>query len=58
METIRNQRGPQGNAIDMSPVNVIPPICFQRNRMGNGNDDISSEEHLKIRKPGEVLFYY
>jgi hypothetical protein len=26
--------------------------------VGIGNGDISSEEHLKIRKPGEVLISY
>ncbi len=28
------------------------------NRDGNGNDDISSEKHFEIQKPGEVLLYY
>ncbi len=29
------------------------------NREGNGNDDISSEEHFEnSKKPGDVLFYY
>jgi hypothetical protein len=30
--------------------NLSPPIGFHLNRVGNGIDDILSEEHLKIRK--------
>jgi|688.fasta_scaffold431284_1 hypothetical protein len=32
----------------ISPINVGSPIpvCFQLNRVGNGNGDISSEEHF------------
>ncbi len=38
----RNQQGPQRNFVDISPINIISPISFYHNRMGNGNDDISS----------------
>jgi hypothetical protein len=31
------------------------PKCFHQNREGNGNDNISSEEHFLIKKPFEVL---
>jgi hypothetical protein len=41
----------------MSPIIVSSPICFHLNRIGNINDDISSEEQFeKFKKPGEVLF--
>jgi hypothetical protein len=33
-------------------------MCFHLNPVGNGHDDISSEEHLKIRKPEKVIIYY
>ncbi len=47
--TNRKQRG----------VNVSSPICFHLNHVGNGNADISSEEHFwKIQKPEEVFIYY
>ncbi len=31
----------------LSPVYLISPICFHLNRVGNGNDDILSEEHFE-----------
>ena len=46
----RKGRGPQRNLVDVSPTNVISPICFHLNRMGNGNDDISSEKHFENSK--------
>ncbi len=30
---------------------VLPSICFHLNRVGNGNEDISSEEPFEIPKP-------
>jgi hypothetical protein len=42
-KTNRKQRGPQRNSVDISPINVGSQICFHLNRVGNGNDDISSE---------------
>ncbi len=44
-------------SVDISPINVISPICFHQTSVENGNDDNSSEEHLKIRKPWEILIY-
>jgi hypothetical protein len=38
------------NLVDVSPMNVISPICFHLNRVGNGNDDITSEEHFENSK--------
>jgi len=44
---------------DISQINVIPPIFFQLNLKGNGNDDTSSEAHFKkFVRPGDVLIYY
>jgi hypothetical protein len=45
--TNRKRRGPQRNLGDVAPVYVTSPICFHLNRVGNGNDDISSEEHFQ-----------
>jgi hypothetical protein len=53
--TNRKQRGQQRYS-----VNVSSPLCFHLNRVGNGNDDITSENHfenLKTRR-GTVLIYY
>jgi hypothetical protein len=36
----------QRNSVDIYLINVISPICFHLNRVGNGNDDISSEENF------------
>ncbi len=43
----------------VSPIYVIPPICFHLNRVKNGNDDILSEEHFKnsITRLGSCLYY-
>jgi hypothetical protein len=30
-----------------SPVSLFSPICFQRDRIENGNKDSTSEAHLK-----------
>jgi hypothetical protein len=35
------------NLIDISPIYVISPVCFHLNHLGNGNDDILSEEHFE-----------
>jgi hypothetical protein len=40
----------------MSPINVIPTICFHLNRVGNGNDDILPEKHFKNSKTRKFLF--
>jgi hypothetical protein len=45
--TSRKRRGPLRNLVDVSPTNVISTICFHLNHVGNGNDDISSEEPFK-----------
>jgi hypothetical protein len=40
-------------------INIISASKFHLNRVGNGNDNISSEEHFtKICKPREVRIYY
>ncbi len=31
-----------------TPINNISIMCFHLNRVGNGNDDISSEEHVSL----------
>jgi hypothetical protein len=31
---------------------------FHLNRLGNGNDNISSEEHFENSKPGNLLFEF
>ncbi len=41
---------PQRNSVDFSPIYVISPICFNIYRVGNSNDDISSEEHFENLK--------
>ncbi len=46
--TNRKRRETQINLVDASPIIVIYPICFYLNRMGNADDDISSEEHFEI----------
>ncbi len=43
-------------SLQQTLINVISPSGFNLNRIGNGNDDISSEEHFKIWKPREVPF--
>ncbi len=57
--TNMKQRGPQRNSVDKSPIiSVNSPIRFHLNRVGNGNDDISSEKHFensKTRKGGYLL---
>jgi hypothetical protein len=56
-EPNRARQGPQRNLVDISPINVISPICFHLNGMGNINDDISSQEHFENSKLVEVLIY-
>jgi hypothetical protein len=46
------------NSVEISPINDRSPICFHLNRLGNGNDDISSEEHFENSTKTEVLLYY
>jgi hypothetical protein len=46
----KKRRETQRNLVDVSPSNVISPICFHLNREGHGNDDISSAEHFKNSK--------
>jgi hypothetical protein len=57
--TNRKQRGSQRNSVDISPINVRSLICFYLN-CGNGNADISSEEHFENSKTrrGPALLYY
>ena len=57
VETVNNA-GNNEDRTEMQQIylqNVIPPICFHLNRAGKGNDDISTENHLK---PGKVLIFY
>jgi hypothetical protein len=42
-EIMRAQR----TFLDITPKTVISPICFHLYRLGNGNDNISSEEHIE-----------
>ncbi len=58
--TNRKLRGPQRNAVDVSPIIVIFPICFPLNRLELGNDDISSEEHFEhsTTSRGTVLIWW
>jgi len=42
LEAIRTAK----KLVDVSPIYVISPICFHPNCVGNGNDDISPEEHF------------
>ncbi len=44
------QQGPHRNLVDVSRINVISPVCFHQNRMGNCNNKISSEEHFENSK--------
>ncbi len=41
--TNMKQQGPHRNLVDVSRINVISPICFHQNRMGNCNNEISSD---------------
>jgi len=52
--TNRKRRGPQRSLADVSPSNVISPICFHLNREGNGNDD----NFFKIRKIWNFLKFF
>jgi hypothetical protein len=38
--------------------NIISPSMFDLDRVGNGNDDMSSEEHLKNLKTKRGSFFY
>ncbi len=51
--TNRKRREQQRSLVGVSPINVISPICFHLNHVGNGNDDISSEEHFENSKTGD-----
>ncbi len=46
----RKQQGPQRNSEDVSPINDLSPICFHLNCVGNGNDDIPSDDHFENLK--------
>jgi hypothetical protein len=46
------------NLVNNVPINVISPTLFQLYHLGNGNDDISSEEHLKIQKISRGYYLY
>ncbi len=48
--TNRKRREPQRNLVDVSPINLISSICFHLNRVGNGNDDISSDDYFDNSK--------
>jgi len=41
--------------LNKSPINIISPICFQRNCGENGKYKISLKTILKVKKPVEVL---
>ncbi len=50
--SLLNSRQPLGKNIQVeswqqTTTNIISPSMFLLDRVGNGNDDISSEEHLK-----------
>jgi hypothetical protein len=47
-EPIGNNGAPK-NVINIYLINVISQIYFHLYLVGNGNDDISSEEHFKIQ---------
>jgi hypothetical protein len=49
--------GAPKNLIDISFINVISQIFFHLYLGGNGNDDISSEEHFENLKSVEVLIF-
>jgi hypothetical protein len=50
-------KGPQRNFVDISPINVISPICFHLSRIGNINDNVSSQERFENSKLVEALIY-
>jgi hypothetical protein len=50
----KKRRGPPRNLVDISLINVISPICLHLYRVGNGNNDISSEEHFENSKINTV----
>jgi hypothetical protein len=45
--TNRKRQGARRNLSDVSPIIVSSPMCFHLNRVGNGDDDISSDEHFE-----------
>ncbi len=52
--TNRKQRGAQRNSAGISPIiNASSPKCYHINPVGNGNVDISSEEHFENWKSQE-----
>jgi hypothetical protein len=55
VELSKQQRNSE-DTVYISPINVDSPIDFHLKRVGNDNDDISSEEHFEIQKPGLLLF--
>ncbi len=52
--TNRKRRGPRRNLEDVSPIIVSSPIFFHLNRVGNGNDNISSKEHFENSQTSTV----
>ncbi len=58
--TSRNQEFGQWEEIlvKIVPINVISPTSFQIYNLGNGNDDISSEEHWKFKNQQRLLFIH
>jgi hypothetical protein len=55
--TNKKQQGSQRNVVDISPINVISPICSQRNQLGNDNDDISSKEYFENSKTSRGSYF-
>jgi hypothetical protein len=43
--------------VDISPINIISPICFRLYRLGNGNADISSAKHFVNSKISRTLYF-
>ncbi len=55
--TNRKQQRPQGNSLDLSPINVNSPTCFFLNPVGNVNDDISLvEENFEHSKTSARIY--
>jgi hypothetical protein len=50
--------GTAKKSVDISPENASSSLCFHLNRVGNGNDDISSEEHFENSKTRRGSTYY
>jgi hypothetical protein len=54
LETTRAAR----NFVDISPINVISLICFYTFTVGNGNADISTDEHFENEKISRGSYLY